>query len=213
MAVYNEIGIGRWNRFIQKLTDIKGGPPARQLSSEIAFQHEIFSGQEVRSLQGWDRFGLGSSVAAVVGQQSAARIRNPAGSNVVAVIEKCLVSSAVAMLWTLGYQQVSLDQNSLFAPAGFQMETRGRNAPTLIASFNTGVPLNLNSIAQLTLLANSTFDIIGDEEIVKFARRDRKSTRLNSSHTVISYAVFCLKKKKNTTKNCLCTLRHSPVRV
>src|SRR5260221_8899850 len=27
--------------------------------------------------------------------------------------------------------------------------------------------------------------------------RDRKSTRLNSSHTVISYAVFCLKKKKN----------------
>src|SRR5438034_676502 len=27
------------------------------------------------------------------------------------------------------------------------------------------------------------------------ARRDRKSTRLNSSHTVISYAVFCLKKK------------------
>src|SRR5438132_966905 len=29
--------------------------------------------------------------------------------------------------------------------------------------------------------------------------RDRKSTRLNSSHTVISYAVFCLK-KKNATK-------------
>src|SRR5438132_2388907 len=27
--------------------------------------------------------------------------------------------------------------------------------------------------------------------------RDRKSTRLNSSHTVISYAVFCLKKKSN----------------
>src|SRR5256885_10962249 len=28
--------------------------------------------------------------------------------------------------------------------------------------------------------------------------RDRKSTRLNSSHLVISYAVFCLKKKKRT---------------
>src|SRR5256885_16932213 len=28
--------------------------------------------------------------------------------------------------------------------------------------------------------------------------RDRKSTRLNSSHLVISYAVFCLKKKKKT---------------
>src|SRR5438034_6574494 len=30
---------------------------------------------------------------------------------------------------------------------------------------------------------------------------DRKSTRLNSSHTVISYAVFCLKKKKKTKTN------------
>src|SRR2546426_12821635 len=30
-------------------------------------------------------------------------------------------------------------------------------------------------------------------------RQDRKSTRLNSSHLVISYAVFCLKKKKKKT--------------
>src|SRR5256885_12067654 len=30
----------------------------------------------------------------------------------------------------------------------------------------------------------------------EMARKDRKSTRLNSSHLVISYAVFCLKKKK-----------------
>src|SRR5438132_8509870 len=32
------------------------------------------------------------------------------------------------------------------------------------------------------------------------ADKDRKSTRLNSSHTVISYAVFCLKKKKKELK-------------
>src|SRR5690625_5631076 len=31
--------------------------------------------------------------------------------------------------------------------------------------------------------------------------QDRKSTRLNSSHVAISYAVFCLKKKKKKTKN------------
>src|SRR5256885_16933921 len=31
--------------------------------------------------------------------------------------------------------------------------------------------------------------------------RDRKSTRLNSSHLVISYAVFCLKKKKQITSD------------
>src|SRR6266568_6661037 len=35
-----------------------------------------------------------------------------------------------------------------------------------------------------------------------FVARDRKSTRLNSSHSSISYAVFCLKKKKkNKTRN------------
>src|SRR2546430_2815459 len=36
------------------------------------------------------------------------------------------------------------------------------------------------------------------------ARRDRKSTRLNSSHSQISYAVFCLKKKKNITSIHVC---------
>src|SRR2546426_5217011 len=42
------------------------------------------------------------------------------------------------------------------------------------------------------------------------ANRDRKSTRLNSSHLVISYAVFCLKKKKKTET--LCYTRHNRVR-
>src|SRR2546422_10733446 len=34
----------------------------------------------------------------------------------------------------------------------------------------------------------------------RFPEKDRKSTRLNSSHGYISYAVFCLKKKKTETK-------------
>src|SRR5256885_9609498 len=40
---------------------------------------------------------------------------------------------------------------------------------------------------------------------------DRKSTRLNSSHLVISYAVFCLKKKKYTNhrERCVADLSHS----
>src|SRR5438132_3823628 len=36
----------------------------------------------------------------------------------------------------------------------------------------------------------------GCDTLFLMASEDRKSTRLNSSHTVISYAVFCLKKKK-----------------
>src|SRR2546430_5331207 len=38
----------------------------------------------------------------------------------------------------------------------------------------------------------------GDRRGAPGPDRDRKSTRLNSSHSQISYAVFCLKKKKNT---------------
>src|SRR5947207_7604480 len=41
------------------------------------------------------------------------------------------------------------------------------------------------------------------EDGTTFRGRDRKSTRLNSSHTVISYAVFCLKKKKKRIKNAI----------
>src|SRR5436190_17204335 len=40
---------------------------------------------------------------------------------------------------------------------------------------------------------------------------DRKSTRLNSSHTVISYAVFCLKKKKIDTNPTLHVAEHDYV--
>src|SRR2546430_10007056 len=44
-------------------------------------------------------------------------------------------------------------------------------------------------------------------------RGDRKSTRLNSSHSQISYAVFCLKKKKkltHTPQAIFCETMHSP---
>src|SRR2546430_10964312 len=42
------------------------------------------------------------------------------------------------------------------------------------------------------------------------ARSDRKSTRLNSSHSQISYAVFCLKKKKKkTTRKTLTKNKHN----
>src|SRR5256885_2543203 len=42
-------------------------------------------------------------------------------------------------------------------------------------------------------------------ELQRLRAVDRKSTRLNSSHLVISYAVFCLKKKKLCFKGCKCS--------
>src|SRR3712207_6843935 len=42
--------------------------------------------------------------------------------------------------------------------------------------------------------------VVMQARVVKETKRDRKSTRLNSSHANISYAVFCLKKKKGMTR-------------
>src|SRR5260221_6279352 len=67
---------------------------------------------------------------------------------------------------------------------------------------------------------------VGAWQLAKYiADEDRKSTRLNSSHTVISYAVFCLKKKnpmgnttpaprRSTTRDSTSlTAEHRPVRL
>src|SRR2546422_2904834 len=51
-------------------------------------------------------------------------------------------------------------------------------------------------VVELTVALGYCFDSPRDK-IVWDVGQDRKSTRLNSSHGYISYAVFCLKKKKN----------------
>src|SRR5260221_10921258 len=56
-----------------------------------------------------------------------------------------------------------------------------------------------NAQEKLAFIFNSLYQ----ELFGKRAQLDRKSTRLNSSHTVISYAVFCLKKKKIPGDNAL----------
>src|SRR5215203_6777078 len=55
--------------------------------------------------------------------------------------------------------------------------------------------------SQLTWLGNRhDLGLPEDRRHERIVPRDRKSTRLNSSHANISYAVFCLKKKKNKNK-------------
>src|SRR5438105_10857228 len=49
-------------------------------------------------------------------------------------------------------------------------------------------------------------------QITRMATRDRKSTRLNSSHEWISYAVFCLKKKKIKQNNMRLRMRNGRCR-
>src|SRR3712207_7154293 len=51
-------------------------------------------------------------------------------------------------------------------------------------------------------LINAILGALGLPEATLINTEDRKSTRLNSSHANISYAVFCLKKKKKQSASC-----------
>src|SRR5260221_6711568 len=61
-------------------------------------------------------------------------------------------------------------------------------------SLHDALPISVESLAKQVERTFHRIDILVNNAGIA-AREDRKSTRLNSSHTVISYAVFCLKKK------------------
>jgi hypothetical protein len=139
MAKYNEILTGRYNRFIQKLFAMKGPAPAPQLSSDIAMQMSLFNGVENRYLEAWNRFGVSFGVAAAAGISSSMRVRNPLGSNVVAVIEKATVIFSAADTVALSGQHVLSADLVVFSPVQANFDPRGGGStgtvnPTLIVS-------------------------------------------------------------------------------
>src|SRR2546430_5872813 len=80
---------------------------------------------------------------------------------------------------------IPLIQLTLF---GYAINSDPRHLPAAVLMADQGA----QGRTLLYAMKNSTyFDFV----------RDRKSTRLNSSHSQISYAVFCLKKKKKTHHN------------
>src|SRR5437879_7065527 len=69
--------------------------------------------------------------------------------------------------------------------------------PYRAVTHNKGV---MNGVDAVVLATGNDFRAVEAAAHAYAARRDRKSTRLNSSHRCISYAVFCLKKKKQKKK-------------
>src|SRR5437879_9618272 len=109
MAAFNEILSGRYNRFLQKLLQMKGGPPAAQLASEVGAQITLYHGSETMYLQGWELFGGGYDVGPQVGVASAVRLRNPGNSGVVGVVTKAWASSTLASKILLSIGVISAD--------------------------------------------------------------------------------------------------------
>src|SRR2546429_6110788 len=72
-------------------------------------------------------------------------------------------------------------------------------------------PFARASFARQHLVVRVITNVIMQEQqrIRRGQHQDRKSTRLNSSHGYISYAVFCLKKKNESTSSSTCDSRSS----
>src|SRR5690348_17877592 len=71
----------------------------------------------------------------------------------------------------------------------------------LLGASGSGKTTILRIIAGLEMPDTGRILLHGKDVTELPAREDRKSTRLNSSHPSISYAVFCLKKKKTTNSS------------
>src|SRR2546429_6268689 len=76
---------------------------------------------------------------------------------------------------------------------------------TLFRSPHSAAATEKSSADPLSTILNDRFE----RAVALCANIDRKSTRLNSSHGYISYAVFCLKKKKNNKKQKTNASRHN----
>src|SRR5258707_13299714 len=125
MARFNEILVGRYNRFLQKLFSMKGGPPSAQLATEITPNLNLFNGIENRYLESWFRYGAAPGLAAVVGANPGFRFRNPAGSNVIAMVEKLSLPLLANVIRQGELRAVAVDLGGASRCAQARIDARG----------------------------------------------------------------------------------------
>ena len=141
MAVFNEILSGRFARFAQKHFSIKGRAPTPTLAADVGMTLSYHSGEESRIHEGWDIFAFVTGVAATAAQFGTVTLRNPPGSNVLAVVTVANVSSAVADNYTMtlfprGTAGSLVDQPNVRIVTG--LDPRGRPAGSCIFSDSSG---------------------------------------------------------------------------
>jgi len=186
MARFNEILAGRYNRYLQKLFQLKGGPPSAQLASEVMPVYPFFAGVENRYLEGWDRFGLFRGQGALAATSTNFRLRNPAGSNVMVVLEKINLVEGTADTFGIRGLFPSTPANDLGAsmiPVSLDARTQRPQSTLLLTSgnaANVGVPFGF-----LSTLATQSGDFIlfEDQELTMLPGQliEVQTTNLNVS--------------------------------
>jgi len=168
MAKFNEILVGRFARFVQKHFAMKGEVPMAQLSSDLQMVMEFNNGVENRNLEGWELFASGFSVAAVAASSGAVRIRNPAGSNLIAVMQFVTGHGDGLSNATLTFEHLvtNVDLAGIVSTAGAGIDPRGRPQPTCIVSqASPAAALTIMLEKQLVTSTSVDFIINRNQEI------------------------------------------------
>lgn len=146
---------------------MKGKASLRTLSDELFPVIPFFNGVENRYLESWERFSFQFNVSAVAAQTSTAQIRNPTGSNIIAVVEKC---SVVNFAGATDQPQINVQtQATDFSSIGTttQLDSRTRTHGSVVASAQAGAALT-NTIAQVQVAVaglQADFILTPDQEI------------------------------------------------
>jgi hypothetical protein len=167
MAKFNEILVGRYNRYLQKLLAIKGGPPSSQLATEVGVQIQLFHGVETHYLEGWNIFATAFTIPGVANIPGAFRFRNPGGSNIVAVFERISFfnGGAAADSPELQQQTTTADLPTAFAPPGGPLDKRSSAGGSpivsnLVISSSGATGPALQRMYKLAIPVNQTADFI-----------------------------------------------------
>src|SRR2546427_3092643 len=109
-----------------------------------------------------------------------------------------VIAAAALALWTAAGVQARPFE-AIQKEGTLRLATEGYYAP--FAHFEgkqlTGFEVELAQMMAAKMGVKYEWKTISFDALLTGLQQDRKSTRLNSSHSQISYAVFCLKKKKN----------------
>src|SRR5690625_6958412 len=84
------------------------------------------------------------------------------------------------------------EYEELFIPREALLRGTSEGSQDIVYTINE----NNQAVRQIVQVGMFLDELVSIERGIESGDRDRKSTRLNSSHVAISYAVFCLKKKK-----------------
>jgi hypothetical protein len=177
MARFNEILAGRYNRFLQRLLSMKGGPPCPQLATEIQPQMDVEAlPVELRFLLGWHLYQSSVTQGASPTNASGVQMRNPLTSGVVAVLTSIQIS-----IGTSG--QVDISQSFGGVTADLTNVFTGQRVDSRAKTNSTLVPSSFAPVADLGGIV-FTANLVNTNPPYEFLKKEYDAIPMFPGHTI-----------------------------